>query len=124
MWFTVAIAAGLFFAFAIAWWLWPRQRPDLYANYVAIYKELQQRAADKQDQAGWSEFSARAKSQLDATIPWLEDHAKPGDREKFLLLYAGRDLQDLLKLPRDSSGAHQKRLATFFNQLQEIYGSK
>lgn len=121
---TGAIVTGALIALVAAWWFWPRQRPDLYANYVAIYKELQQRQADSQDQAGWLEFSARAKSQLDATIPWLEERAKPGDREKSLLLYAGRDLQELLDQPRNSKSLHQKRLAAFFDQLQEIYGSK
>ena len=123
-WLMGAISGGVFFAFLAAWWLWPRQRPDVYANYVAIYKELQQRRADSKDQAGWSEFSTRAKSQLDATLPWLEQRAKPGDREKSLLLYAGRDLQDLLEHPRDSSSPHEKRLTVFFDQLQEIYGTK
>ncbi len=122
-WLTAAIAAAVLVVLVTAWWLWPRQRPDLYANYVAIYKELQERKGDTQDQSGWSEFTTRSKSQLDATIPWLEERAKPGDREKSLLLYAGRDLQELLTLPRNSAGSHQKRLAVFFEQLQEIYGS-
>ena len=123
-WLTGAIAAGTLIALVAAWWFWPRQRPDLYANYVAIYKELQQRREVTQDQAGWSEFSTRAKSQLDATIPWLEERAKPGDRGKSLLLYAGRDLQELLDQPRTSKSPHQKRLAAFFDQLQEFYDSK
>ncbi|GDY09351.1 hypothetical protein LBMAG52_28370 [Planctomycetia bacterium] len=41
-----------------------------------------------------------------------------------LLLYAGRDLQELLELPRTSKSPHQKRLDAFFEQLQEMYGSK
>jgi len=121
---TVAALVAVVLVLVTGWWVWPRQRPDLYANYFAIYKELQQQRADSQDPTGWSEFSTRAKSQLEATIPWLEKRAKPSDREKSLLLYAGRDLQELLEQPRDSNSLHQKRLAAFFDQLQEIYGSK
>ena len=123
-WLIGAIAAGVFVAFVALWWLWPRQRPDLYASYVAIYKELQERKDGAPDQAGWSDFTSRAKSQLDVTIPWLEDRAKPGDREKSLLLYVGRDLQNVLDRPRIATNPHQKRLAVFIEQLQEIYGSK
>ena len=123
-WLIGAIAAGVFVAFVALWWLWPRQRPDLYASYVAIYKELQERKDGAPDQAGWSDFTSRARSQLDATIPWLEERAKPGNREKSLLLYVGRDLQNLLDRPRIATNPHQERLAVFFDQLQEIYGSK
>ena len=122
-WLIGAIAAGVFVAFVALWWLWPRQRPDLYASYVAIYKEFQERKEGAPDQAGWSDFTSRAKSQLDATIPWLEERVKPGDREKSLLLYVGRDLQNVLDRPRIATNPHQKRLAVFFEQLQEIYGS-
>ena len=106
------------------WWVWPRQRPDIYTRYVAIYKELQETRDKAQDQTAWNEFAKRANSQLDEVLPWLEDKAKPGDREKSLLLYVGRDLQDLLDHPRDSQQLHQKRLNAFFEQLQEMYGSK
>ncbi len=105
------------------WWFWPRQRPDIYKSYVAIYQELQQRRDIAEDYANWTAFVTRAKTQLAATVPWLEDKAKPGDREKSLLLYAGRDLQELLELPRTSKSPHQQRLDTFFEQLQEVYGS-
>lgn len=107
-----------------AWWLWPRQSPDIYKNYVAIHQELQQRRDLSVDHATWTEFVSRAKTQLAETVPWLEEKAKPGDREKSLLLYAGRDLQELLELPRTSKSLHQKRLDAFFEQLQEIYDSK
>ena len=108
----------------IAWWFWPRQRADIYANYLSIYRELQQRRETSEDYAAWTEFVSRAKTQLDATVPWLEENAKPGDRRKSLLLYAGRDLQELLELRRTSNSPHQKRLDVFFEQLQELYGSK
>ncbi len=118
-----AVAAiGLVAVLVTVWWIWPRQRPDVYAQYVAIYKELQQRRDKKQDQAGWNEFTKRANAQLNESLPWLEDNAKPGDREKSLLLYAGRDLQELLDQPPDSKSSHQKRLNAFFEQLQEMYG--
>ena len=108
------------------WWVWPRQRLDIYTQYIAIYKELQQQQQQRegtQDQARWTEFVARTKKQLDETVPWLEERAKPGDREKSLLLYAGRDLQELIEQPRGSPGPHQKRLNAFFDQLKEMYGS-
>src|SRR5882762_6440694 len=69
-----------------------RQRPDIYAQYVAVYKELQHRRDNASVQAGWNDFVAHARSEIEDDLPWLETHAKPGDREKSLLLYVGRDL--------------------------------
>lgn len=119
-----AVATALVLALVTVWWIWPRQRPDIYSRYVAIYKELRERRDKAQDQAGWNEFTKRANAQLNEVLPWLEDNAKPGDREKSLLLYAGRDLQELLDQPLDSQAIHQKRLNVFFEQLQELYGSR
>ncbi len=119
-----AIAVVVLVVLVGAWWFWPRQRPDIYKNYVAIYQELQQRRDIAEDHANWTEFVTRAKTQLAATVPWLEEKAKSGDREKSLLLYAGRDLQELLELPRTSKNPHQTRLDAFFEKLQKMYGSK
>jgi len=118
-----AAAIAVVLALMTVWWVWPRQRPDIYTRYVAIYEELQQRRGKTQDQAGWNEFVTRSNAHLNDVLPWLEDRAKPGDREKSLLLYVGRDLQDLLDQPRDSEPIHQERLKAFFEQLQEMYGS-
>lgn len=107
-----------------AWWFWPRQRPDIYKSYTAIYQELLQRRETSENYSEWTEFVAKAKVQLDETLPWLEAHSKPGDREKSLLLYVGRDLRDLLELPRTTRNPHQKRLDAFLDQLKELYGSK
>ena len=104
-----------------AWSLWPRQRQDLFVNYSSIYKELQLRREDNQDFAGWTEFVARATTQLDESLPWLEIRAVPGDHEKSLLLYAGRDLREFVNLPRTARNPHQKRLDVFFEQLTELY---
>lgn len=123
-WLVGAIAAAVLIVLVGGWWFWPRQRPDIYKNYVAIYQELQQRRDTTEDYDRWTEFVTRSKTQLAETVPWLEAKAKPGDREKSLLLYAGRDLQELLELPRTSKSPHQKRLDAFFEQLQEMYGSK
>lgn len=119
----VAVATAV--VLVTVWSIWPRQRPDIYSRYVAIYKELQERRDKAQDQTGWNEFTKRANTQLEEVLPWLEDNAKSGDREKSLLLYAGRDLQELLDQPRDSQAiaSHQKRLNVFFEQLHEMYGS-
>ncbi len=118
-----AIAVVVLVVLVGAWSFWPRRRPDIYKSYVAIYQELQQRRDTTENYAAWTEFVTRAKTQLAETVPWLEQKAKPGDREKSLLLYAGRDLQELLELPRTSTSPHQKRLNAFFEQLQEMYGS-
>jgi len=123
-WIKGAIATATILLIVTAWWFWPRQRTDIYANYISIYKELQQRRERTGDQADWAEFVKRAKTQLEETLPWLEDHARPGDREKSLLLYAGRDLQELIELPQGSDSPHQQRLSVFFEQLGEIYGTK
>ena len=123
-WLTGATGAAVLIVLVAAWWFWPRQRPDIYKNYFAIYQEMQQRRDIAEDHAAWTEFVTRSKTQLAATVPWLEAKAKPGDREKSLLLYAGRDLQELLELPRTTKSPHQKRLDAFFEQLQEMYGSK
>lgn len=119
-----ALAATVLIVLVGAWWFWPRQRPDIYKNYVAIYQELKQRRDIAEDHATWTEFVTRSRTQLAETVPWLEEKAKSGDREKSLLLYAGRDLQELLELPRTSKSPHQKRLDAFFEQLQAMYGSK
>lgn len=117
----VAIVAGVFLLLVSAWWLWPRQRSDIFAHFSAIYEELQQRRGSADDQSGWDEFVARAKTQMGKDVPWLETKAEPGDREKSLLLYAGRDLQELLDLPRKAKYAHQARLDVFLDQLHDIY---
>lgn len=119
-----AVAIAVVLSLVTVWWVWPRQRPDIYTQYVAIYEELQQRRGKSQGQADWNEFVTRSNAQLNDVLPWLEDRAKPGDREKSLLLYVGRDLQDLLDQPRDSEPIHQERLRAFFEQLQEMYGTK
>lgn len=118
---VAAFALALLIA---AWSLWPSQRQDLFVNYSSIYKELQNRRDDDQDFAGWTEFVARATTQLDESLPWLEGRAVPGDREKSLLLYAGRDLREFVNLPRTARNPHQKRLDVFFEQLTELYAGK
>lgn len=117
-WLVRAIAAAILIVLVGAWWHWPRQRPDIYKNYVAIYQELQQRRDIAEDQAAWTEFVMRAKTQFAETVPWLEEKSKPGDREKSLLLYAGRDLQELLELPRTSKSPHLKRLDVFSSSFR------
>ena len=122
-WSAVSIAAAmtLMLVATATWWFWPRQRFDIYTNYVAIYKEWQQRREPTQDQTGWSEFVNLAKAQLNESVPWLEKTAVPGQREKSLLLYVGRDLQKILDQPHGSESPHQERLNYFVDQLQEMY---
>jgi len=105
------------------WWFYPRPWTDICSSYVAIYEELQQSREATSEQPDWVDFRARAKTQLDKTVPWLEEQAKPRDRTKSLLLYAGRDLQKLLDIPRDLPNPHQKRMSAFVEQPQELYDS-
>lgn len=124
VWLSGSISVVGVLVLVTVWWFWPRQRNDIFQSYVAIYKEIQQRRKNARNQTDWNEFASRAKSQLDDTVPWLEERAKPGDREKSLLLYAGRDLQELIALPPGSPSLHQKRLDAFFEQLQTMYATK
>lgn len=105
----------------ILWGVWPRQRPDIFADYLAIYQELQKQRETSSDSASWTDFVTRSRKQLDKTLPWLEEQAVPGDREKSLLLYLGRDLNELLSRPRDADNPHQQRLDVFVEQLQAMY---
>lgn len=109
---------------SVLWWVWPRQRPDIFASYLAIYQELQQQRGTSSDSANWEDFVARSRKQLDQTLPWLEQHAVSGDREKSLLLYLGRDLNELLSRPRDTENPHQQRLDVFVEQLRAMYDEK
>ena len=115
------VSAAVLSVFVIAWWTWPRQRPDIYARYVAVYKEWQQRRENTSDQAGWNDFVAHARTEIEDVLPWLETRATPGARERSLLLYVGRDLHEMLSRPRESEYPHQARVDGFLNQLQAIY---
>ena len=95
---------------------------NIYAEYSAIYSELQERRSNPVDRAGWIDFSEAARAQIAESNPWLEANAEPGDREKNLLLYAGRDMLELLNAAPDTDSPHQERLEGFFQQLSEIYG--
>ncbi len=121
-WLAVSVAtAAVALMLLVTWWLWPRQRFDLYSDYVAIHKEWQQRREKTQDQAGWREFVVRAKAQLNESVPELEQTAIPGQRDKSLLLYVGRDLQEILDQPHGFESPHQERLDYFVEQLRELY---
>ena len=121
-WIALTIAATTVSLMMLAaWWLWPRQRFDLYTNYVAIHKEWRQCREKTQDQAAWDEFVTRAKAQLNESIPELEQTAIPGQRDKSLLLYVGRDLQEILNQPHGFESPHQERLDYFVEQLHELY---
>ena len=121
-WIIISMLAASPLLLFAAWWFWPSQRRDLSTNYVAIYQEWQQRLANSQDQVGWNEFVNRSKAQLENSIPWLEQNAVPGRVDLSLLLYVGRDLQEILNQPPSSKIPHQKRLSYFVEQLQEKYG--
>ena len=118
---SLAGAAAALLSFI--WWLLPGPERDIYTDYLAIYKELRERKSNPNDQSGWNEFAAHSKTLIDDANPWLEETAMPGDRDRNLLLYAGRDLRKLLEKSPDSESPHQQRLDGFFQQLEEIYAS-
>jgi len=94
----------------------------IYAEYSAIYSELQDRRNNPADSTGWMSFAEQARAQIDEYNVWVEESAEPGDREKNLLLEAGRDMQELLSAAPDAESPHEERLDGFFRQLSEIYG--
>lgn len=116
---TLTAVAGL--VTAAVWWFWPGQEPDIYASYTVIYRECQERRDGTQGPAGWDEFAARSKARIDTSLEWLKTHAHPGDREASLLLYAGRDLREILDHPHDYKSPHQRRLDGLFSRLNQIY---
>lgn len=119
-WPAWAVAAGLLIVFA-AWWLWPRQRPDIYARYVAIHDELQKRRDAPQDETGLKEFVSRANKELDELLPEVDENASQ-NQEQRLLLFLGRDcLREMLKQPKEENVRHERLFAAFSGQLQEIY---
>lgn len=97
--------------------------PDIYAEYSAIYSELREHQNNPPNPTEWMAFAEQARSRIDESNVWLEETADPGDREKNLLLYAGRDMQELLNADPDAESPHQERLDGFFRQLSEIYGA-
>jgi len=117
----VSLAGAAAFILCLVWWLLPGPERDIYADYVAIYQELQDRQSTPDGQTGWSEFADQSRARIDETNPWLEETAQPGDRAKNLLLYIGRDLQQMLEKSPDTASTHQRRLDGFFAQLAEIY---
>ncbi len=119
-WPTWATAAGLLIVIA-AWWFWPRQRPDIYARYVAIHDELQKRRDAPQDETGLKEFVSRANRELDELLPEVDEHAAQS-HEQQLLLFLGRDcLREILKHPKEENVRHERLFAAFSGQLKEIY---
>ncbi|MFP6763356.1 MAG: hypothetical protein VB858_07055 [Planctomycetaceae bacterium] len=93
---------------------------DIYDRVSGIYAEWQQHR-NGETTASWPEFTARSRVTIDDSLPWLEEHAEPGNRDHSLLLFASRDLRDILKHPPDVETAHEERLKGFFRQLEEIY---
>ena len=114
-------AGTVAFVLCLVWWLLPGPETDIYADYVAIHQELQNRRLNPDGQVGWSEFVDRSRARIDEANAWLEETARPGDRKKNLLLYAGRDMQKMLEHSPDAASPHQQRLGGFFEQLAEIY---
>lgn len=123
----LAVRGGMAMAVvALVWTLFSLVTPDIeaatYDQYAAIYLEYQTQT-ESPDTGSWSEFSTRAKAELDETLPQLEAAAVPGERSKSLLLYAGRDLRTALDLTPGATNPHAERLEGFFEQLNDLHGS-
>lgn len=114
----VAVAGALL----LGWFLWPSSEPNIYAKYRAIYDELRRYRTGMSEVDKWSDFVKQARETTESTNSWLERTAKPGDRDKDLLLYVGRDLQAALELAPDAKFRHQERLDGFMSQLHESFG--
>ncbi|MFT5323484.1 MAG: hypothetical protein ACI8P0_001333 [Planctomycetaceae bacterium] len=124
---SLAVRGGLALAaVVVVWTLASLVMPDMeeatYDQYAAIYLEYQS-LTETPDSGSWSEFATRAKAELDDSLPQLEAAAVPGERSKSLLLYAGRDLRTALNLTPGANNPHAKRLAGFFEQLNELHAS-
>lgn len=122
IWAVVGAVALAIFEFA-APSLLPGNARYIYEEFVSIHDEMQAFDDGTLDAAGWNEFTQSASEELDAALPWLEENAVPGDRVTSLLLYVGRDLQEMIRLPPGSERPHQQRVDGFFDQLDEFYAS-
>lgn len=112
-----AILIGVAFAFPL---LVPDPDPQIYNRFSSLYAEwLQHRLNMAKDP--WPEFAERARAEIDESIPWLEEHAQPGDRGRSLLLFAGRDLRKALDSPPGQAVPGERRLKGLFEQLDEIH---
>jgi|GEM_PF-1482466 len=106
----------------LGWFFWPSSEPNIYAEYRAIYDELRRYRTGMGEVDNWSDFVKQARETMESKNSWLERTAKPGDRDKDLLLYVGRDLQSALELAPDAKFQHQERLDGFMSQLHESFG--
>lgn len=117
---AVGLAAALIGAALAFPLLVPDPDPKIYNQFSSLYSEwLQHRLSMATDP--WPEFAKRAKAELDESLPWLEEHTKPGDRQRSLLLFAGRDLRKALDSPPGQEAPGERRLKGLFEQLDEIH---
>lgn len=116
------IAAVVVVVLLTAWWFWPRSSRGIYDRYVAIWDEWKIRRVDPKDPAGWEQFLNRTEKELNATVPYLEKHARASDRESQLLLFIGRDcLQKMLKAPKQIGSPLENQMQVLFTVLQGMY---
>lgn len=116
------IAVGVVVVLLGAWWFWPRSSHGIYSRYVAIWDEWKTRRDNLKDQAGWTQFLQRVESELNSTVPYLEEHANASDREMQLLLFVGRDcLQKMLQQPKQIGSPREKQLEKLLAVLHQMY---
>lgn len=113
----VLIAIG-----GLGWTFWPSSEPHVYEDYARLYDLLKQHRRGQASGANWDNFVRQTKEATETSVPWLERTTRPGDRQKDLLLYVGRDLLAATEVAPTSEFRHEKRLDGFMKQLQEIYG--
>ncbi len=120
-WLKATLLAAAFVGLSsIVWLVWPSAEPDIYSQYRVIYEDLKRFRSGKAE-GQWADFVKRARQTTGTTIPWLESTTKPGERNKDLLLYVGRDLQAALDVAPESEFDHEARLDGFMSQLRESY---
>jgi len=93
---------------------------EIYGRLSDIFEQWQRHKSGKAS-APWHDFVTRSRAEIDDTLPWLEEHAEPGDRNHALLLFASRDLRSVLDHPPGKEVACAKRLNGFFKQLSVVY---
>lgn len=115
------IAVAIVLVLFMAWSYWPRSQRGIYTRYVTIWKEWKTRRTDFKDKEGWEHFLKQTASELDDTVPWLEENARASDREQLLLLWIGRDcFRKMLKQPRQVGSPEEKQLQILLTKVREL----
>ena len=89
---------------------------------MTLWSEWKPRRVDLKDKEGWERFLRHAESELDDIVPWLENHTRPTDNDRRLLLFIGRDcLRRMLRQPRQIGTSEERQLEALLAQARELY---